>query len=97
MRWSRLGGIVSPVATFFSTTVAPGTLPSLSFTTPFSVALVVPPCPNTGAATRANASARTDIHPDLAILFLLLDDHRPPEGMKNRAGETAWLESRPES
>src|SRR6188768_4297204 len=58
------GDSFSPVAILVTTTVAPGTLPpSLSTTTPLNVALLDPPWPNTGAATRAQANARTDIHP----------------------------------
>src|SRR5262245_44713820 len=62
-------GSFSPVATFVTSTVAPGTLPpSLSTTTPLSVAVLTPPCPNTGAATSAHTNARTDTHPGLDIL-----------------------------
>src|SRR4030095_9781811 len=61
-------GNFSPVDTFVTTTVAPGTLPpSLSTTTPLSVALLVPPWPNTGAATSAHTTARTETQPGLDI------------------------------
>src|ERR1700752_1472667 len=61
------GASASPVATFLITPVAPGTGPSLSFTTPLSVARVEPPWANTGEATTANASASAVIKPTLAI------------------------------
>src|SRR4030095_16182209 len=75
-------GNFSPVETFVTRHVAPGTLPpSLSTTTPLSVALLVPPCPNTGAATRAHTNAKTDTHPGLDILPPpIIDASSPGQG-----------------
>src|SRR5262245_31230407 len=74
------GGSFSPVASFVTTTVAPGTTPpSLSLTTPDSVALVVPPCPHTGAAISRHASARTVTFNRLAITASLSDAHSARE------------------
>src|SRR6187401_474090 len=66
------GVAFSPVARFTSSTVAPGTRPSLSFTVPLIVVVLEPPCANTGVATKAATRARTAINPSRLAIHNLL-------------------------